>query len=91
MLLVLYNTIDNDVALAYLTTATVTTAVVDMIMSLVNVHKNKKVILNIVHKVESYADGNACFMGGGITEGNPSAEVLIRGNGSHTPTEESLL
>ena len=47
-------------ALAYLTMATVTSAVVDMIMSLVIVHENKKLIirqLNIVHSVEFNADG----------------------------------
>ena len=37
--LVLYNTIDSDVALAYLPTATVTSAVVDMIKSLVMITK----------------------------------------------------
>ena len=37
--LVLYNTIESDVALAYLTTATVTIVVVDMIMSLVIGHE----------------------------------------------------
>ena len=53
--LVLYNTIDSDVALAYFTTATVTTAVMYLIMSLVIVHENKKLILralNLVHEVE---------------------------------------
>ena len=61
--LVLYNTIDFDVALASLTTATVTSAVVDMIMSLVIIHENKKLILralNIVHEVEFNADGKSC-------------------------------
>ena len=48
-------------ALAYLTMATVTSAVVDMIMSLVIVHENKKLILNIVHEVEFNADGKAWF------------------------------
>ena len=37
--LILYNTIDSDVTLAYLPTATVTIAVVDMIMSLVTFTK----------------------------------------------------
>ena len=37
--LVLYNTIDSDVGLAYLTTATVTIAVGDMNMSLVTFTK----------------------------------------------------
>ena len=37
--LVLYNTIDSDVGLAYLTTAMVTIAVVDRIMSLVTFTK----------------------------------------------------
>ena len=57
-----YNTIDSNVALAYLTTVTVTIAVVDMIISLVIVHENKKLILrplNIVHEVEFNADGKA--------------------------------
>ena len=52
--LLLYNTIDSDGALAYLTTATVTSAMVDMIMSLVIVHENKTLIfrpLNIVQEV----------------------------------------
>ena len=42
----------------------VTSAVVDMIMSLVIVHENKKLSLrplNIVHEVEFNADGNAWF------------------------------
>ena len=42
-------------ALAYLPTATVTIAVVDMIMSLALDHENKKLILrplNLVHEVE---------------------------------------
>ena len=39
MTLVLYNTIDSDVGLAYLTTATVTIAVGDMNMSLVTFTK----------------------------------------------------
>ena len=38
--LVLYNTLDSDVALAYLPTATVTIAVVEIIMSLVLDHEN---------------------------------------------------
>ena len=61
--LVLYNTLDSDVALAYLPTATVTIAVVDMIMSLVLDHENKKLILrplNLVHKVEFNEDVKAC-------------------------------
>ena len=43
--LVLYITIDSDVRLANLTTATITSAVVDIIMFLVIVHDNKKLIL----------------------------------------------
>ena len=39
----LYNTLESDVALAYLPTATIT--VVAMIMSLVLEHENKKLIL----------------------------------------------
>ena len=39
--LVLYKTIDSNVALAYLPTATVTSAVVDMIKSLVTVTKTR--------------------------------------------------
>ena len=38
--LILYNTLDSDVALAYLPTVTI--VVVDMIMSLVLDHENKK-------------------------------------------------
>ena len=38
---VLYNTLESDVALAYLPTATVTIAVVEMIMSLVTITKIK--------------------------------------------------
>ena len=38
---VLYNTLESDVALAYLPMATVTIAVVEMIMSLVLDHENK--------------------------------------------------
>ena len=52
---VLYNTLESDVALAYLPMATVTIAVVEMIMSLVLDHENKKLIwraLNLVHEVE---------------------------------------
>ena len=41
---VLYNTLESDVALAYLPTATVTITVVEMIMSVVLDHKNKKLI-----------------------------------------------
>ena len=55
-------TIDSDVGLANLTMATVTSVVVDLIMSLVIVHKNKKLIrrpLNIVHEVKFNADGKA--------------------------------
>ena len=47
--------IESDVALAYLPSASVTIAVVDMIMSLVLDYENKKQILrpmNLVHKVE---------------------------------------
>ena len=53
MSLVLYNTIDSDVTLAYITTATVTSTVVEMIKSLFIVHESKKLTLrplNIVHK-----------------------------------------
>ena len=60
--LVLYNTLDSDVALAYLPPATVTIAVVDMIMSLVLDHENKKMILrplNLVHEVEFNENGKA--------------------------------
>ena len=49
-------------ALAYLPTATVTIAVVDMIMSLVLDHENKKLILrplNLVHEVEFNKNGKA--------------------------------
>ena len=42
--LLFYNTLDPDVALAYLPTATVTIAVVDMIMSLILDHEDKKLI-----------------------------------------------
>ena len=41
MYLVLYNTLDSDAALAYLPTATVTIAVVDMIMSLVQISRRR--------------------------------------------------
>ena len=60
--LFLNNTIDSDVALAYLTTATVTIAVVDMIMSLVIGHENMKRILRpltIVHEEEFNENGKA--------------------------------
>ena len=63
MYLVLYNTLDSNVALAYLPTATVLIAVVDMIMSLVLDHENKKLILralNLVHEVEFNKNGKAC-------------------------------
>ena len=49
-------------ALAYLPTATVTIAVVDMIMSLVIGHENMKLILRpltIVHGVEFNENGKA--------------------------------
>ena len=52
---VIYNTLESDVALAPLPTATVTIVLVGMIMSLVLDHEYKKLILrplNLVHKVE---------------------------------------
>ena len=61
-ILVLYNTLDPDVALAYLPTATVTISVVGMIMSLVLDHEYKKLILrvlNLVHEVEFNENGKA--------------------------------
>ena len=41
---VFYNTLESDVALSYLPSATVTIAVVDVVMSLVLDHENKKLI-----------------------------------------------
>ena len=61
-ILVLYNTLDPDVALAYLPTATVTISVVGMIMSLVLDHEYKKLILrvlNLVHEVKFNENGKA--------------------------------
>ena len=52
---VIYNTLESDVALAPLPTATVTITVVEMMKSLVLDHENKKLILrplNLVHEVE---------------------------------------
>ena len=52
---VIYNTLESDVALAPLPTATVTITVVEMMKSLVLNHENKKLILrplNLVHEVE---------------------------------------
>ena len=52
---VIYNTLESDVALAPLPTATVTVTVVEMMKSLVLDHENKKLILrplNLVHEVE---------------------------------------
>ena len=60
--LVLYNTIDSDVALAYLPPPPFMIAVKGMIMSMVIVHENKKLILrplNIVHRVEFTENGKA--------------------------------
>ena len=62
MPLVLYNTIDSDVALAYLPPPPFMIAVKGMIMSLVIVHENKKLILrplNIVHRVEFTENGKS--------------------------------
>ena len=63
--LVLYNSLDSDLALAYLPTATVMISVVDMIMSLVLDHENKKLILralNLVHEVECYENGKTLIL-----------------------------
>ena len=68
---VLYNTLESDVALAYLPMATVTIAVVEMIMSLVLDHENKKLIwraLNLVHEVEFNEKWKACK--------NPNLKIL---------------
>ena len=60
--LVIYNTIDSDVALAYLPPPPFMIAVKGMIMSMVIVHEKKKLILrplNIVHRVEFTENGKA--------------------------------
>ena len=63
-ILVLNNTLDPDLALAYLPTNTVTISVVGIIMSLVHDHEYLKLILralNLVHEVEFNENGKACM------------------------------